>query len=261
MKIVETLPGVHLQTSRVKTLDSLLEKVINKRHKHLMDVKNLYSGITGSNYKDILTDLVGIRLIISYRGKWLDIHNAIIKKFPYSSDMNLYNIYKYLPHPKSGEGIIAEMPKAYYAYGDDISMYEAAGIRWEIRENGYRSVHYIISFQKTYIEIQTRTIYDEAWSDCDHSYVYKHEENASHSALEELSQILCKLTNISNDLGEEMRVIFESELIREIDEIYVADDNVKLQIKQILDRISETKKQLEIFGEEIGVRSESYGGI
>ncbi|MBD5136088.1 MAG: hypothetical protein HDT39_09045 [Lachnospiraceae bacterium] len=67
VKIVETFPEVYLWTSRVKKIDSLLEKVIIKRHKHLLDAKNLYSGINVDNYKNILTDLVGIRLIINYR--------------------------------------------------------------------------------------------------------------------------------------------------------------------------------------------------
>lgn len=35
LKKIEEFPGVHLQTSRVKTLESLLKKVIEKRHAHL----------------------------------------------------------------------------------------------------------------------------------------------------------------------------------------------------------------------------------
>lgn len=53
---------------------------------------------------------------------------------------------------------------------------------------GYRSIHYTVSYQGVYIEIQVRTIYDEAWSDCDHNYVYKQDENKSHTALEQTDQ-------------------------------------------------------------------------
>lgn len=165
--------------------------------------------------------------------------------------MKICEMHKYVPHPQSGASIISEMLVAYYAYGDDISMYKSMGVQTKLRENGYRSVHYIISFQKTYIEIQTRTIYDEAWSDCDHSYVYKHEENASHSSLEELSRILCELTNVSDDLGEEMREIFLGELIHEVDSKYKVENNIKLQIEKILDKISETQNQLELFGKRL----------
>lgn len=247
LKMVETFPGVHLQTSRVKQLDSLLEKVITKRHQHLLDAENLYSIIDVDNYKDILTDLIGIRLIISYRGKWKDIHESILQRFPYSSDKNIYVDGKFVPHPSDGAGIMAEIPKAYYAYGDDVTMYKKAGIRVSLKENGYRSIHYVISFQKTYVEIQIRTIYDEAWSDCDHSYVYKHEDNLSYSALKELSEVLCMLTNVSNDLGEEMREIYESVLICEMDGNYKTKESVILQINRLSDRIKVTQQKLEQF--------------
>ena len=229
IKIIDTFPGVHLQTSRVKSLDSLLVKIISKRHQHLLDKDNLYSSLNADNYKDILTDLIGMRLIINYRGKWNVLHKAIIDRFP---------------HLQNGKGIIAEMPVAYYAYGDNVDMYKEVGIRTQIRNDGYRSIHYVISFLHTYIEIQVRTIYDEAWSDCDHLYVYKHEENRSHAALKELSQILCSLTNSSNDLGEVMRIIYEDQLIEEKDGIYSADETVLLQIENVFDKIRATQTQM-----------------
>ena len=46
--------------------------------------------------------------------------------------------------------------------------------------------------------------------------MYKKDENKSHSALESLSQILCDLTNISSDIGENMREIFESESVEDL---------------------------------------------
>ena len=247
LEIIDTFPGVHLQTSRVKTLDSLLEKVITKRHQHLLDAENLYSDINGGNYKDILTDLVGIRLIISYRGKWIDLHNTIVERFPYIEDKTLYKPNRFIPHLSTGKGIIAEIPVVYYAYNDDIKAYEQTGIRAELREDGYRSIHYIISYQHTYIEIQVRTIYDEAWSDCDHLYVYKHEENKSHTALKELSGILCNLTNVSNELGDKMCDIFQEESIIEKDGFYQTEGGVVLQIQKIFDRINDTQHQCKDF--------------
>jgi ppGpp synthetase/RelA/SpoT-type nucleotidyltranferase len=77
----------------------------------------------------------------------------------------------------------------------------------------YRGIHYIISFDRTYIELQVRTIYDEAWSDCDHNYVYKKDDNKSHIALKQMSGVLSQLTNLSNDIGELMKDIYDEELI------------------------------------------------
>ena len=96
---IEEFPGVHLQTSRVKQLDSLLVKVINKRSDFLLSKDSLYATITGDNYKDILTDLIGIRLIISYRGKWIDLHNRIVEEFPYTEDIEAYQMGRFVPHP------------------------------------------------------------------------------------------------------------------------------------------------------------------
>ena len=245
LKIIDTLPGVHLQKSRVKTLESLLIKVITKRHQHLLDKDNLYSGLNADNYRNILTDLIGMRLIINYRGKWSDLHSEIIDTFPYVEDLNRYKPNSFIPHLKSGKGIIAELPVAYYAYGDNVDVYKQVGIRTQMRDDGYRSVHYIVSFLHTYIEIQVRTIYDEAWSDCDHLYVYKREENKSHAALKELSRILCNLTNSSNDLGEIMRIIYDGERVEEKDGIYSTDETVLLQIKQVFAKIENTQAQME----------------
>lgn len=221
LKIIEQFPGVHLQTSRVKKVDSVLCKIIIKKHAHMMDENSLYSDITDKNYKDILTDLIGIRLIISYRGKWIDLHQKIVKTFPYAEDRELYNQYVFLPHPTDGSRILAEIPKAYYAYGDDLSLYDDVMVERKIKDNGYRSVHYVVSFMNTYVEIQTRTIYDEAWNDCDHNYVYKKEHHVSYSALKELSAILSLITNASNDLGETMQKIFDDAILVEKEGLYI----------------------------------------
>lgn len=252
LKKIEEFPGVHLQTSRVKTLDSLLKKVIEKRHAHLRDKSSRYSKITGENYKDILTDLVGIRLIISYRGRWIDLHERILEVFPYVPDMQMYHKYKLIPHSMAGNAAIAEIPKVYHAFGDDISEYEKAGLESHLKENGYRSIHYVVSFMKTYIEIQTRTIYDEAWSDCDHNFVYKHDAHRSHAALKEMSDILCLLTNAANDWGEMIQEIYETEAV------YVRDDGkyqkkqgFDLPIETISDKIDEIHNLLEQFQKRI----------
>ena len=188
-------------------------KVITKRYENLRNPQSPYYRINGDNYKDIITDLIGMRLIVNYRGKWEVIHREILEMFPYAEDLQLYETGKLIPHAASGNSLLAEIPKVYYAQGDQVEKYKEQGLETRLHKKGYRSIHYTVSFSKVYIEIQVRTIYDEAWSDCDHNYVYKKDENKSHSALESLSQILCDLTNISSDIGENMREIFESESV------------------------------------------------
>ena len=247
---VERLPGVHLQTSRVKGLDSLLVKIIIKKHKRMMDESDPYSTLSEINYMNVLTDLVGIRLILSYRGAWKDIHSAILQRFPLKEESD-YSEDALIPLTDK-EDFIAEKPRAYYAPGDDISIYEGEFIEPLLKENGYRSVHYTLCYSGVYVEIQTRTIYDEAWSDCDHSFVYKQEENESHSALKRLSGILCMYTNTSNDLGDLMKEVYDhSPVIEKDGECYFASETLISDVDCLIDKYESARKLLLQFREQL----------
>ena len=248
---IEELPGIHLQTSRVKSIDSILRKVIEKKYERGMNPNDPYSKIDAENFRNILTDLVGIRLIISYRGKWTDLHKNIMAMFPYDGDMSRYTGDVHITHPEDGRSIMAAIPVANHAPNDDIQIFKEMNIRCKQRSSGYRSVHYVISFMKTYIELQTRTIYDEAWSDCDHSYVYKHDENESHAVLLELSKILAGITNSANDLGEEMGRFFANQsAIIEDEIINMPSEDVK-SIDSIYQRIESVIREFETFKSKI----------
>lgn len=201
------LEQVHLQSGRVKTKESLIEKIIRKRYQYMASQTSGYAGIDGENYMQIITDLAGIRLIVNYRGKWEDIHNEVLKRFPLK-DLEDYEKAEHLPHIR-GEAFLAELPIVYYAKGDAIEQYADAGLETKEHRWGYRSIHYVISYRNYYVELQVRTIYDEAWSDCDHSYVYKQEAQPNNTALKKLSAILCEITNVANDIGDNMHDIYE----------------------------------------------------
>lgn len=254
LKQIEQFKGIHLQSSRIKQINSLLVKVITKRYENLRNAKNAYSRIASNNYKDIVTDLIGMRLIINYRGKWNDIHEEIVNAFPYVNDVE-YEKSKIVPHPKDGSSIIAEIPKVYYAAGDNIEEYRKYKVNPQLHKKGYRSIHYIISYQGVYIELQVRTIYDEAWSDCDHNYVYKQDENKSHTALEQLSGILCQLTNASNDLGEAMREIFDKEQMTDIGEKkWETKKECVDTVDEILNRVDLVCKELKTFRDSLIIK-------
>ncbi|MCM1153942.1 MAG: RelA/SpoT domain-containing protein [Roseburia sp.] len=209
MRELDTIEGIHLSTGRVKKLDSLLNKVIAKRSENVAEFSSRYYGLNEYNYDKIITDLVGLRLIISYRGKWLYVHRQIQELFPLL-DKSLYVKNKLLEHSPAKQ-FQAEWPRAYYARGDSIQEYIDEGLETYLKDNGYRSIHYVLSFQNTYIELQMRTIYDEAWSDCDHKYVYKKEKHISHDALAKMSEILNGLTGISGSLNDTMESVYRTE--------------------------------------------------
>lgn len=247
IKLIDNFEGVHLQTNRIKTIDSLLVKIITKRHGNIGNPNSMYSKIDGDNYKNIVTDLIGLRLIINYRGKWQVIHKELIDSFPYVEEA-YYKKHKLIPNDLFKENVLAEIPTVYYAIGDNIDAYSNFNMIAKQHGKGYRSIHYVVIFMGVYIEIQIRTIYDEAWSDCDHSYVYKQDENKSHTALESLSQILCQLTNIANDMGENMREIFESEkMIDQGDGTWKTSKECIESFDQALNRVKLTYQKLETF--------------
>ncbi len=200
------LEEVHLQSGRVKRKDSLIEKIIRKRYEYQVSQTSCYAHLNSQNYTDIITDLAGIRLIMNYRGKWKDIHNQILEKFPLR-EPDLYEKFEHLPHVE-GEKFLAEIPIVYYAKGDSEEEYSQENLKTKEHKQGYRSIHYVISYKRCYVELQVRTIYDEAWSDCDHRYVYKHEAKPNNLALSKLSAILCKITNVANDIGDNMHDVF-----------------------------------------------------
>lgn len=217
-ELVNTLGGlaqVHLQSGRVKGRDSLIEKIVRKRYEYIRSKTSAYARLSGDNYTEVITDLVGVKLIVNYRGKWQDIHREILKRFPLK-ESKAYDAVEHLPH-EQGESFLAEIPIAYYAKGDWVEQYRLEGLKVKEHRQGYRSIHYVISYEMHYVELQVRTIYDEAWSDCDHNYVYKHDAKPNNRALRKLSSILCQITNVANDIGDNMHDIYEEERFSETD--------------------------------------------
>jgi ppGpp synthetase/RelA/SpoT-type nucleotidyltranferase len=250
LNVLDTFENVHLQTSRVKTINSLLGKIIEKRYQSLNNPKSGYVGINADNYRDIVTDLIGMRVILNYRGNWQLIHQEILKVFRYdrtSFDGKEKNVLT-LSHPADGSNIVAQIPIAYYAMGDDYSEYQRCGLNVKLHKMGYRSIHYTVSFESVYIELQVRTIYDEAWSDCDHNYVYKHDDNPSHTALETISHILSDLTNISNDIGEYMKMVYDTKAFKDAGNgKWSASAECIQQIKTKVDKLGEVYIDCENF--------------
>lgn len=237
LSIIEKLQNVHSFSSRLKATDSLILKVIRKRNSSY--AKSNYRNISVSNYKDTLGDIIGMRIILHYQGQWRAIHDEIINLFPEKYE---YPKQGLVNHVKD-EQFMAEAPKAYYDNGDDISQFENI-IQAVPHDKGYRSFHYVISFKNVYIELQMRTIYDEAWSDCDHNYVYKNEANPNNLALSKLTKVLSKLTNCSSDISELMRMIFLGNYLSCKDNKIAIDTEGVQKFEKILNDLDETKKAL-----------------
>lgn len=154
--IAETLRThnkIHFVKSRVKDSERLIEKIIRKtpgrKEKYGSDFQ-----FTVENYKDEITDLIGVRAIHIFKEDWEDIHNFIM------------NTWK-----------VAEIT-ANVREGDDTKRFDELNIQVCSRKSGYRSVHYLIEFfptnQKVIAEIQVRTIFEEGYGEIDHQLRYSH---------------------------------------------------------------------------------------
>lgn len=70
-------------------------------------------------------------------------------------------------------------------------------------DNKYASIHYIINLGGRYVELQVRTIFDEAWCECNHDFVYKKQHQGAkvnQEILSRLSVILSQHTTAAESI-------------------------------------------------------------
>ena len=94
-----------------------------------------------------------------------------------------------------------------------------------------------------------RTIYDEAWSDYDHTYVYKKEANPNNNALSIVSPILCKITNAASDIGELMREIYDMHFETDTSGQFIIKEQEKRKLAMIKKHLEEAKNEFDAFCE------------
>ncbi|GMA99087.1 RelA/SpoT domain-containing protein [Pelosinus sp. IPA-1] len=152
---LRTHPKIHFVKSRVKESERLIEKIIRKTPSRKESYGKDFQ-FTVENYKEEITDLIGIRAIHIFKEDWDDIHNFITTTWK-----------------------VMEIT-ANVREGDDTQRFEDLKIKINSRKSGYRSVHYLIEFfptnQKVIAEIQVRTIFEEGYGEIDHQLRYSHKE-------------------------------------------------------------------------------------
>lgn len=246
---------MHSVRSRVKSCDSLIVKIIEKKcHQH---VQSKYEHINSSNYFKIVTDLIGIRILIRYRCQWEQIHQAIIDKAAFSPELFIRNWEEdYNPRPE--HTFIAERPTLYYRKGESpesqfINIEKI--FKLQVSDIGYSSMHYIINYHGVYLELQVRTIFDEAWSECDHDFVYKAPTGPKKRVLQKCSHILSNLTSVADELNTFIRdysignpenvhilpeklILSEDEPIHSINfQAYREDEVEMVQVSDLLEKL------------------------
>lgn len=146
---MQAISRVHSVRWRIKDPKHLVEKIVRKKAASV----EKYEAITVHNYHEIVTDLIGIRAIHLFKEDLGEIDSQIRKQWE-----------------------ICETPTVYIRDGDSEAIPVSEKHEIKKHEFGYRSAHYVIqstpSKQKILAELQVRTIFEEGWSEIDHTLRY-----------------------------------------------------------------------------------------
>lgn len=176
---------VHSIRCRIKKPDHVIGKIIRSVYRNPLK----YKRISVENYYKLITDLIGVRIIILDKRDWRSVHQNLIEVF-----RNLPERYAQRPDElikyfdwyfeevnSRPSGLIcgyhAEQPVAYITSEDDRKTYADDYLRVDNSKAHYRSVHYIIRYKTVYFEIQMRTLFEEGWLEFDHRMKYPNDQN------------------------------------------------------------------------------------
>lgn len=198
--------GIHSYRHRIKSTDHLLEKIVRKK----ISNPKRYGCINVSNYKKIITDLIGVRVFFLYREDWIAFHNYITNVFE-NNPKNYLNDRLADYDEDVNHNYIAEKPKVFKRSGDP-KVYDSTKI--DIIADGiYRSLHYILKYKGFYIEIQGRTLFEEGWGEIDHNIVYP--AYSDNEMLNDFSKLLNRIAGMADEMSSYFRRIKEHEELLE----------------------------------------------
>jgi ppGpp synthetase/RelA/SpoT-type nucleotidyltranferase len=197
---------VHSIRSRVKQPDHLIGKIIRGVYRNPAK----YHQITSENYKKIITDLIGVRIIILDKRDWRGVHAGLMtmyrnlpERYARRPKDILVNYDKYAKEVSHAAEIPdcsyhAERPVAYIASEDDRKLYQDEYIKLDNSKAHYRSVHYIIRYKDIYFEMQMRSLFEEGWLEFDHRMKYPNDQ--FNKKKQEYISILSNLANAADQL-------------------------------------------------------------
>ncbi|MCM1123942.1 MAG: RelA/SpoT domain-containing protein [Eubacterium sp.] len=176
---------VHSIRCRIKDKDHLIEKIV----RNICDKPDKYKNLNVENYNKIITDLIGVRIILLDKRDWREVHNSLLEIFrnmperyavqPNDIVIN-YDLYKEESEKEDKElenSYHAEQPIVYITSKDDRELYFDNNLRIDHSKTHYRSLHYIIRYKFVYFEIQMRTLFEEGWLEFDHRIKYPYDQN------------------------------------------------------------------------------------
>ena len=146
---------IHSLNCRVKDPLHLIEKIIRKTGR---EHSKKYQCISTANYREIVRDLVGIRILVLTKEEWEIVHDWLLAFIQANENVSL-----------------SEVPVTYVRYGDR-DVFDGK-IKKKVSHKGYRSQHYVVKYKDLFVEIQVRTLAEEVYGEFDHFVKYPYREN------------------------------------------------------------------------------------
>jgi ppGpp synthetase/RelA/SpoT-type nucleotidyltranferase len=184
---------VHSYKSRFKDIDHLREKIPRKNAEDdARDPDKRKGHITPENIKSRITDICGIRILHLYVGQFEKIHNAL------------------MGYVNSGELSLFEAPKAYTWDPEYYSYFMRLGVKPQLKESFYTSVHYVFKPREDSditCEVQVRTLFEEVWGEIDHKYNYP--KKAENKVIQEQLKVLARVVGAGTRLSDSIFALHE----------------------------------------------------
>ncbi|MBP6468492.1 MAG: hypothetical protein KA277_10825 [Fusobacteriaceae bacterium] len=239
-KKIQRCESVHSVRWRIKSVSHLIKKIVRKLIGKEPSEK--YRDINVNNYKTIVTDLIGVRAIYLFKSDWEIVHKHILSRWITKED---------------------EQVTIYHRKGDIMDIYkEYPECQQKIHFYNYRSIHYLvpatkINSEQIFCEIQTRTIFEEGWSEIDHKVRYpdfSEDENLMSyltifnrlaGSADEMGSYVNELVALikKNNQLEEDRTLKEKQFLAEKEKLQLDIDNLSKTEKSI-DKVRQAYEQL-----------------
>ncbi len=254
-----TPSAMHSMRYRIKSPESLIVKIIHKKCSDFTDMD--YTNISKDTYGKVIMDLLGARILIRHRYQWEDIHDLIWHLYFKGTEKYVKNrLRDYIGN--ADVPFLAERPKVFYRYEENTKCYELKGrdtFDFEKNNPGYSSNHYIINYYGTYIELQVRTLFDEAWSENDHDFVYKLYAGNKKLVLNRTSNLLSKVAEVADELSMFMHDYYDESIFSVPNEKNENKKSIDIRLEKLRNEIPESRKYDNLHSRSI--TSKSVGDI
>ena len=210
--VLRNCPQIHSYKFRLKDPEHLVEKIIRKNPDEIKKKKGGGS-ITLANYRKKITDLLGFRVVFLYKDDWFSVHDYIASKYKF-----------------------AKKPFAYVVRGDEENRYIERGLSVKHR-NDYRSVHYLIKQNGTFVELQVRTLAEEVWGEIDHNIRYPYNIHN-----EMLTRYMALMSDLTSSVDRMASFVYEYLSHFDKDKIPLSTNEVYNEVLKKMDEIDGNKK-------------------